>query len=93
MCRGDLARVRPGADATRRRQLCGLEPRTRGYDVSHDDLICASCSGRVAEGRCPVCREARAQLRESTRTTSLVYIAIAAVVLFLFVFALVHGLR
>lgn len=60
--------------------------------MSHDDLICASCSGRVADGRCPVCREARAQLRESARTTSLVYLAIAAVLLFAFVFALVHGL-
>jgi hypothetical protein len=61
--------------------------------VSHDDLICASCSGRVADGRCPVCREARAQLRESARTTSLIYLAIAAVILFAFVFALVHGLH
>ncbi|HEX6444445.1 MAG TPA: hypothetical protein VF053_05095 [Streptosporangiales bacterium] len=93
MRRGDLAEVHPERTPPAGRSSGGLEPTTRGYDVSHDDLICASCSGRVADGRCPVCREARAQMRESARTTSLVYLAIAAVILFAFVFALVRGLH
>ncbi|MQA79160.1 MAG: hypothetical protein GEV10_11915 [Streptosporangiales bacterium] len=59
--------------------------------MSHDQLICASCSGRVLEGRCPVCREARADLRDSTRTTSLVYLVLAALTLFGLVFGLVRS--
>jgi hypothetical protein len=31
--------------------------------MRHDDMVCASCSGRVADGRCPVCRSTREQLR------------------------------
>lgn len=27
-----------------------------------EHLVCASCSHPVAEGRCPVCREARSEL-------------------------------
>jgi hypothetical protein len=30
--------------------------------MSCEHLICASCASPVIEGRCPVCREARAQL-------------------------------
>ena len=28
------------------------------------DLVCASCSGRVADGRCPTCRAAREQFSQ-----------------------------
>jgi hypothetical protein len=31
--------------------------------VSSDDLVCAACGGRVAEGRCPTCRASRELLR------------------------------
>jgi hypothetical protein len=27
-----------------------------------EDLVCARCAGPVAEGRCPTCRAARAEL-------------------------------
>jgi hypothetical protein len=30
--------------------------------VSCEHLICAQCTGPVAEGRCPTCREARAEV-------------------------------
>lgn len=30
--------------------------------VSCDNLVCASCSGLVEQGRCPVCRAARDEL-------------------------------
>lgn len=28
-----------------------------------EDLVCAACSGRVLEGRCPTCRAAREEMR------------------------------
>jgi hypothetical protein len=31
-----------------------------------EDLVCARCSGPVAEGRCPTCRAARAELHHHT---------------------------
>lgn len=30
--------------------------------MRYDQLVCASCSGRVADGRCAVCRANREQL-------------------------------
>jgi hypothetical protein len=27
--------------------------------VSRDDLVCAACSGRVVDARCPACRASR----------------------------------
>lgn len=80
---GDLVRVAASPFAHRRS--------TKGSIVTHDQLICASCSGRVFEGRCPVCREARAELRDSVRTTSLVYLVLAALALFGLVFGLVRS--
>jgi hypothetical protein len=35
---------------------------TRRPAVSCDDLVCAACSGPVEDGRCSVCRAARAHL-------------------------------
>ncbi|AKG43140.1 membrane protein [Streptomyces xiamenensis] len=29
-----------------------------------DWLVCANCAGRVSEGRCAVCRDRRARMRE-----------------------------
>ncbi|MGX8906384.1 hypothetical protein ACR820_14360 [Streptomyces netropsis] len=29
-----------------------------------DRLVCASCAGRVSEGRCPVCRASRQRLEQ-----------------------------
>lgn len=28
-----------------------------------DDLVCAVCSGRVSDGRCPTCRAARQRMQ------------------------------
>lgn len=29
-----------------------------------EDLVCASCSGRVGDGRCPTCRAALRRMRD-----------------------------
>jgi hypothetical protein len=29
--------------------------------MSDDHLVCAACSGRVSDGRCPTCRAARSR--------------------------------
>jgi hypothetical protein len=35
-----------------------------------DDLVCARCAGPVAEGRCPVCRAARASMHHNSFSIS-----------------------
>ena len=34
----------------------------KGFEMSCEHLICAHCAGPVIEGRCPVCRAARAEV-------------------------------
>lgn len=31
--------------------------------MGHNELVCGACAGRVVEGRCPVCRSLRSELR------------------------------
>lgn len=60
--------------------------------MSQDQLICASCSGRVIEGRCPICRAARAEMWQQNRTAALVYFLLAALAVFGLVFGLMRSL-
>lgn len=48
--------------------------------MSCEHLICANCNGRVVEGRCPACSEAKARLHHhSSALTPQVLIAIALI--------------
>jgi hypothetical protein len=54
--------------------------------MSWEDLVCASCAGRVVEGRCPTCRAAREQFRsERTPFPATAFLLAAAVLLALLV--------
>ncbi len=46
--------------------------------MSCSRLVCAACSGRVADGRCPVCRAARSHLHPvvEMRETALAVLAL-----------------
>jgi hypothetical protein len=52
-----------------------------------EDLVCARCAGSVAEGRCPTCRAARAELHHhsgftlSPQLIALVLLVLTAVAL------------
>jgi hypothetical protein len=61
--------------------------------MSCEHLICAQCAGPVAEGRCPVCREARAHVHHQHHGVSVQVIMAALLVLALLALAatrLVH---
>jgi hypothetical protein len=50
--------------------------------MSCEHLICAHCNGLVVEGRCPVCREARARMHQhSSALTPQILIAVALILL------------
>jgi hypothetical protein len=49
--------------------------------MSCEHLICAQCAGPVAEGRCPTCREARAQIHHHGHGMSVQLIAAAALLI------------
>jgi hypothetical protein len=53
-----------------------------------DDLVCARCAGPVAEGRCPTCRAARAELHHEAGGFNLSPQLVALVLLVLTVVAL-----
>jgi hypothetical protein len=53
--------------------------------MSCEHLICAQCAGPVTEGRCTVCRAARADLHAHGPTWSLPAAAVIAVLLVLLV--------
>ncbi len=55
----------------------------RGRRMSCEHLICAQCAGPVAEGRCPVCRSARADLHAHGPAWSASTVAIVGVVFLL----------
>ena len=42
------------------------------------DLVCASCAGRVADGRCPTCRAARRELSQGPRLPAQAVLLVAA---------------
>jgi hypothetical protein len=49
--------------------------------MSCEHLICAQCAGPVAEGRCPVCQAARAQLHHHRHFGPSVTVPLVAAVL------------
>jgi hypothetical protein len=58
--------------------------------MSCQHLICAQCAGPVAEGRCAVCRSARADLHAHGPGWSVPAAAIIAVLLVLLVVLALH---
>jgi len=49
--------------------------------MSCEHLVCASCLGPVAEGRCPVCRVARADLHPHAHVSNALLAALAVLLL------------
>ncbi len=47
--------------------------------MNWQDLVCASCAGRVADGRCPTCRAARRELSQGQRLPAQAVLLVAAV--------------
>ena len=58
--------------------------------MSCEHLICAQCAGPVAEGRCPVCRDARAHVHHETHGPSVQLILGVLLVLALLALAATH---
>ncbi len=58
--------------------------------MSCEHLICAHCAGPVAEGRCPTCRAARAQVHHHGHGMSVQLIAAVLLVLALLTVATMH---
>jgi hypothetical protein len=58
--------------------------------MSCEHLICASCAGPVAEGRCPVCRDARQHVHHSGHGPSLPVVLAAVLVALLLSLAAMH---
>ena len=50
--------------------------------MNWQDLVCASCAGRVADGRCPTCRAARRELSQGPRLPAQAVLLVAAVLAF-----------
>ena len=59
--------------------------------MSDDDLVCAACSGRVSEGRCPTCRAAWAEMRPGASVPPEAFLVVAAVALALLVVLALAG--
>ena len=53
--------------------------------MAWDDLVCAACSGRVGDGRCPTCRASRDQLRRQSLPAVPLLLAALVVLLLLVV--------
>ena len=47
--------------------------------MNWQDLVCASCAGRVADGRCPTCRATRRELSQGPRLPAQTVLLVAAV--------------
>ncbi|HEY2507186.1 MAG TPA: hypothetical protein VGI58_11755 [Streptosporangiaceae bacterium] len=58
--------------------------------MSCEHLICAQCAGPVAEGRCPTCRAARAQIHHHSHGMNVQVIAAALLVVALLTLAAMH---
>ena len=58
--------------------------------MSCEHLICAHCAGPVVEGRCPVCRAARAHVHHGSAGISPQLLIIAALVLLLGLLIVAH---
>ena len=61
--------------------------------MSCEHLICAQCAGPVAEGRCPVCRDARAHVHHETHGLNVQVVLAALLVLALLALAATHLAR
>ena len=59
--------------------------------MSCEHLICAQCAGPVAEGRCTICRAARADLHAHVPNWSVSTALLVGVVLMLLVILALHG--
>jgi hypothetical protein len=60
------------------------------HGVNWEDLVCAACAGRVVEGRCATCREARDEMRSRGVTLPAAQFLIAAAVLIALLLVLTH---
>jgi hypothetical protein len=60
--------------------------------MSRERLVCAHCAGPVDEGRCPVCRQARAQMHSHATGFASLSPALLAALLVALVAALVAAL-
>jgi hypothetical protein len=58
-----------------------LEGSEGRYDVTAEHLVCANCAHLVAEGRCEVCREARATLHANWMSSAALALAVATLLL------------
>jgi hypothetical protein len=58
--------------------------------MSCEHLVCAQCAGPVAEGRCPVCRDARARVHHHPHGPSVQVVLAALLVLALLALAGAH---
>jgi hypothetical protein len=60
------------------------------HHMNWEDLVCASCAGRVVEGRCATCRAARDQMRNRDVTFPASSFLLAAAVLIALLLILAH---
>jgi hypothetical protein len=58
--------------------------------VGWEDLVCAACAGRVADGRCATCRASRAQLEGQRPTLPAAPFLLAAALLLALLVVLTH---
>jgi hypothetical protein len=58
--------------------------------MSCEHLICAHCAGPVVEGRCPVCREARAHIHHGPSGISPQLLIAVALILLLGLLVATH---
>jgi hypothetical protein len=58
--------------------------------MSCEHLICAHCAGPVVEGRCSVCRAARAHVHQGSTGISSQLLIIAALILLLGLLIVAH---
>ncbi|CAO5255834.1 hypothetical protein [Frankia sp. AgKG'84/4] len=59
--------------------------------MGSEDLVCASCSGLVIEGRCPTCRASREYLRRSSPLSPQLLFTIIAIIMVLAALAARHA--
>ncbi|MCK9874498.1 hypothetical protein MXD61_11805 [Frankia sp. AgPm24] len=60
--------------------------------MGSEDLVCASCSGLVIEGRCPTCRASREYLRRNSPNLSpQLFLTILVIIMVLTALAVRHA--
>jgi hypothetical protein len=58
--------------------------------VSWQDLVCAACAGRIAEGRCATCRASREQFESQRPSLPAAPFLLAAALLLALLVVLAH---